>query len=64
MPTGEEMGVKRDPHVDRRLGELWLISDVLTADINGDFASKKAEVARWEPAPMPPDWHPSQGRRS
>jgi hypothetical protein len=55
--------MQRDPHVDRRLGELWLISDVLTADINGDFASKKAEVARWEPAPMPHNWHPSQGRR-
>ena len=42
-----------DPHVDRRLGELWLISDVLTDSIRSDFASKRAKVARWEPRPCP-----------
>lgn len=54
----------RDPHVDRRLGELWLISDILTRDIHGDIDALKRKVSDWEPEPMPRGWHPSQGRRT
>lgn len=46
----------RDPNVDRALGELWLISDVLTADVKGDYAAAREKVSRWEPRPMPKGW--------
>ena len=42
-----------DPNVDRQLGELWLISEILTNDVRNDITSMRAEAARWEPAPCP-----------
>jgi hypothetical protein len=53
-----------DPNVDRRLGELWAISDRCIELIRDDVAQLKAKAAEWEPAPMPHGWHPSQGRTS
>ena len=45
--------MQRDPNVDRALGELWLISDILTADINSDFEHAKERARRWHPSVMP-----------
>jgi hypothetical protein len=53
--------MQRDPHVDRALGQLWLISDILTHDVNAEVIARKAEVAEWEPAPMPDDYIPETG---
>ena len=36
-----------------QLGELWLISEILTNDVRNDITSMRAEAARWEPAPCP-----------
>lgn len=47
-----------DPNVDRALGELWLISDTVTADLREDFAAAREEARRWHPSAMPPDWRP------
>lgn len=44
----------RDPNVDRALGECWLVSDMLIADIRTDIAALKANAARWEPRPYQP----------
>lgn len=48
--------MQRDPNVDQALGELWLISEILATDIQGDFAAAKEKAARWEPRPMPKGW--------
>jgi hypothetical protein len=53
-----------DPNVDRRLAELWAISDRMTELIRDDITQLKTEAALWEPADCPPGWHPSQGRRN
>lgn len=43
-----------DPNVDRRLAELWAISDHMVNAIRATIEELKADAARWEPAPCPP----------
>lgn len=50
--------MKRDPNVDRALGELWLISDIITDDIRNDFEAARERAKRWHPSNMPKDWPP------
>ena len=51
--------MKRDPNVDRALGELWLISDIITADIRADFEAAKERARQWHPSVMPKGWDPN-----
>jgi hypothetical protein len=53
----------RNPNVDRALGELWLISEVLTTDLRGDFETARRKAAEWEPRPMPKGWGRAQLER-
>ena len=40
--------------VDKRLAELWHISDTVIAHLRDDTEAKRAQAAIWEPAPCPP----------
>jgi hypothetical protein len=53
--------MQRDPHVDRALGELWAISDEFQRTVRDGLAQLEAEVAHWQPAPMPDDYIPKKG---
>ena len=46
----------RDPNVDRALGELWLISDIVSADVRADFQAARERAKRWYPSAMPKNW--------
>ena len=52
--------MKRDPNVDRALGELWAISDVLTDLVREMTAAIREDISTWEPAPMPTGWGAKQ----